>query len=78
MVKLREGAAAFPSRRPCSGLRCRSLIYALRVTRYSRALEGPRMPDSADDRSAFESVIQVLESELANAGVHVTVDARAR
>ena len=32
MVKLREGAAAFPSRRPCSGLRCRSLIYALGVT----------------------------------------------
>lgn len=36
------------------------------------------MPDPADDRSAFESAIQALESELASAGVHVTVDARAR
>ncbi len=32
----------------------------------------------SDDRTAFESAIQALEAELANAGVHVTIDAGAR
>lgn len=31
-----------------------------------------------DDRAAFESAIQGLEAELANVGVHLSVDARAR
>ena len=31
-----------------------------------------------NDRALFESAIQALESELANAGTHLTVDARAR
>lgn len=36
-------------------------------------------PDEpTDDRAAFESAIQALEAELANIGVHLSVDARAR
>ena len=31
-----------------------------------------------DDRTAFESAIQALQAELANAGLHVAIDARAR
>jgi len=34
--------------------------------------------EPTDDRTAFESAIQALQSELANAGVHLSVDARAR
>jgi xanthine/CO dehydrogenase XdhC/CoxF family maturation factor len=37
------------------------------------------MPDEpTNDRTAFESAIQSLQSELANVGLHLSVDARAR
>ena len=37
------------------------------------------LPQSqTDDRSAFESAIQALEAEAANAGVHLTIDSVAR
>jgi hypothetical protein len=41
-------------------------------------VQEPRMTADASDRHYFESTIQALEAELANAGAHLTIDAAAR